>query len=140
MAFDHVKCFGCGEYGHIERDCPANSYASELGDGDKPPWCGECDRYSRLIYFIAPSGIPDRPGTVTARRCKVCNPQGHLLAVQFKRCKQCKAVTYIWDTATECGSHPPTGKRTNELITKWEAIRQAKAEREARDRAERKTA
>ena len=136
MAFENIKCFGCGEYGHIERDCPAKNYATELGDGDKPPWCNGCDRETRLVYFR-------RDSADCSRRCPVCNPQGHLLAVQFKRCKPCKSAIYVWDTRTECGSHLPIGKRTGELIAGWDAIRQAKAEREARDRAaekERKTA
>lgn len=136
MAFENVKCFGCQQYGHLERDCPEKTYAAEIGDGDKPPWCNECDRNSRLVYFI-------RDGAIAARRCQVCHPSGHLLAVQFRRCKPCKAVVYIWDNQTECGSHPPVGKRTGELIAGWDAIRLAKAEREARDRAtekERKSA
>lgn len=102
MGMDSIKCFGCGNYGHLERDCPETAYAAELGDGDKPPWCGMCDRDTRLVYYL-------RNGRDAARRCETCHPSGHLLPVQYKRCKHCKAVIYQWDRRTECGDHPPTG-------------------------------
>ena len=118
MAFENVKCFGCQQYGHLERDCPDKNYATELGDGDKPPWCQQCDRETRLVYFMTPSGIPDRPGYVTARRCTACHPSGHLLAAQFKRCKQCRSVIYEWDSRSECGSHQPVGEHL-EVDSEW---------------------
>jgi len=112
-----VKCFGCQQYGHLERDCPSKHFASELGDGDKPPWCSECDRETRLIYFR-------RDGRDCARRCTTCHPLGHLLPVQFKRCKACKSVIYIWDSRTECGSHLPVGKQ---LTVKAKAAQERKS-------------
>lgn len=104
MAYDGVKCFGCQQYGHIERDCPEKTYAAEIGGGDKPPWCGMCDRETRLVYFL-------RDGATTARRCTTCHPSSHLLPAQHKRCKGCKAVIYEWDMRSECGKHQPVGKQ-----------------------------
>lgn len=103
MGMEGVKCFGCGNYGHYERDCPEKTWASELGDGDKPPWCGQCDRETRLVYFL-------RDGEYCSRRCRTCHPSGHLLPVQFKRCGKCKSVIYEWERRTECGSHRPVGR------------------------------
>lgn len=98
-----ITCFKCGNRGHMARDCDDQNYAAEIGDGDKPMWCGMCDRDTRLVFHV-------RDGREAARRCGTCNPSGHLLAVQFKRCKDCKAVIYIWDSRTECGNHPPVGR------------------------------
>lgn len=129
MAYDNVKCFGCQNYGHIERDCPEKNYAAELGD-DKPPWCGReiCDRETRLIYFL-------RGGVRCSRRCH-CHPSGHLLPVQFKRCKPCKSAIYAWDTKTECGSHLPVGADfAAKARAKYEAEKAAKAEAERRGKA-----
>lgn len=102
MAYDYVKCFGCGNYGHIERGCPEKTYAAELGD-DKPPWCQQCERETRLVYLRL-------DGRDAARRCTTCHPSGHLLTAQFKRCKTCKAVIYQWDLRSECGKHEPVSK------------------------------
>ena len=98
-----ITCFKCGNRGHMARDCDCADYAAELGDGDKPPWCGMCDRQTRLVHF-------SRDGHDAARRCDTCHPSGHLLPAQFKRCGNCKSVIYIWDLRTECGSHRPVGK------------------------------
>lgn len=103
MGLANVKCFGCQQYGHLERDCPEKTYASELGGGDKPPWCGQCDRETRLTLVRL-------DGCDTARRCVTCHPSGHLLSAQFKRCGKCKAVIYEWDMRSECGRHQPVGK------------------------------
>lgn len=103
MSLANVKCFGCQNYGHLERDCPDKSFAAELGDGDKPPWCGMCDRVTRLVAIV-------RDGRELARRCETCHPSSHLLAAQFKRCGTCRAVIYEWDLRSECGTHQPVSK------------------------------
>jgi hypothetical protein len=102
MAFENVKCFGCQQFGHVERDCPNRNTASETGDGDKPPWCRECDRRTRIRTVR-------RDGRDIAVRCR-CHPSGHLMAGQFRRCGECKAVIYEWDMNSECGSHLPVSK------------------------------
>lgn len=105
MGIENVKCFDCGEYGHLSKDCPARNYAAELGDG-KPPWCGAeiCDRETRLVYTETADGLK-------ASRCHVCHPRSHLLPAQFARCRGCGHVVYDWDKRSECGSHQPVGKR-----------------------------
>lgn len=102
MAWDGVKCFGCGEYGHIERECPRKNSAAELGDSDKPPHCGKCDRRTRLVTVR-------RDGRDVVVRCR-CHPSGQQMAVQFKRCGECKAVVYEWDMNSPCGSHLPVSE------------------------------
>jgi len=103
MGLENVKCFGCQQYGHLERDCPEKAYAAELGDG-KPPWCGQCDTETRLQYVQTADGLK-------ARRCVTCHPQSHSLPVQFARCKSCGSLVYQWDKRSECAQHKPIGKQ-----------------------------
>jgi hypothetical protein len=98
MAFENVKCFGCQQYGHIERECPNKGNDGQAAGDDKPQWCGQCDKRTRLVYQ---DGIP--------HRCQ-CNPNSHLLPAQFRRCKTCQSVIYEWDRNSECGSHLPVSK------------------------------
>jgi ribosomal protein L32 len=98
-----AKCYECGEYGHISADCPQKLYAVEVGDG-KPPWCGQCDRETRLVYFV-------RDGIETARRCAACHPRSTTLPVTYSKCRGCGHAIYAWDVRSECGRHQEIGKR-----------------------------
>jgi hypothetical protein len=90
-----ATCYGCGEKGHIESECP---YAAELAADGKPPWCGICDRRSRLIG--APGGQP--------ARCTQCHPSRRKQLAQHRRCPTCHVVVYEWDNS-ECGHHEMPG-------------------------------
>ena len=100
MDLSSVKCFGCQQFGHLERDCP-NRNSAAAADSGKPPWCRQCDQRTRMITIR-------RDGRDVAVRCH-CHPAGHL-PVQFRRCGECKAVVYEWDGNSECGSHLPVSK------------------------------
>jgi hypothetical protein len=99
MDLASIRCFGCQQFGHLERDCTNRNSAADTGD-DGPPWCGECDRRTRLHMV-------HRDGRDAVTRCQ-CHPSG--LPAQFKRCGECKAVIYEWDRNSECGSHEPVSK------------------------------
>jgi hypothetical protein len=60
----------------------AEAVENRLG-GDKPPWCGMCDKRTRLIER---DGIP--------RRCR-CHPKTAPLA-QFRTCTVCQDHIYEW--------------------------------------------
>lgn len=112
MGIESVKCFNCQEYGHLAKDCKTKfyeqEYAAELGDG-KPPWCQQCDRETRLVYFI-------RDGIETARRCYTCHPKSQTLPEQYSRCKSCRAAVYKWDIRSECGKHTTVGQHLKPII------------------------
>lgn len=97
-----AQCWECHEYGHIADNCPSKLYAVETGDG-KPPWCGRCDRETRLVYFR-------RDGTDCARRCTTCHPRSTTFPATYTRCRECKHAIYAWDIRSECGNHQPVGK------------------------------
>lgn len=101
-----AQCWECHEYGHVAADCPAKLYASEVGDG-KSVWCGQCDRETRLVYFVRTEG--DRKYDA-ARRCTSCHPRSTTLPATYSRCKSCKHAVYAWDVRSECGKHQPIGK------------------------------
>jgi hypothetical protein len=96
-----AQCFECREYGHIAADCPSKLYASEMGDG-KAPWCGQCDRETRLVYFV-------RNGRDAARKCRNCHPQAGNIPVTYKKCQRCGKAILAWDIRSECGQHQPIG-------------------------------
>ena len=129
MGLENIKCFDCGEYGHLSKDCPRREYAAELGDG-KPPWCGReiCDRETRLVYTGTADGLK-------ASRCPHCHPRSQSLPVQFGRCRGCGHVVYSWDKRSECGKHQPVGKQLEYLKTgksEVSAAEQAAESRKAR--------
>jgi hypothetical protein len=90
-----LKCFECGDLGHIATACPN---VGQIGDG-RPMWCGTCDPRTRHYC----------DGRERAIRCQ-CHPLGHQLLRQHARCPACKQVTYPWDTS-ECGKHMEVGKQ-----------------------------
>jgi hypothetical protein len=85
-----AKCFECGKSGHVAGDCPDREVTNP---SDKPMWCHNCDRRSRLVM----TGD-------TASRCPRCHPLAHLPLVQHVRCPGCRMVVYSWDI-NECGRH-----------------------------------
>src|ERR1700734_2080718 len=88
MALEYVKCFQCQNYGHLARDCPDVKFAAELGTADdgRPPWCGQCDKRTRLLYD---------PAADSCARCPACHPEKDL-PHQFRICK-CGCAVYRWD-------------------------------------------
>jgi|SRR5579859_3914918 len=108
MGLENVKCFECQQYGHLSKDCPEKQFAAELGV-DKPPWCFQCDRETRLVYFV-------RDGVTAARKCYTCHPNSQTLPAQFAKCRACRAVIYQWDIRSECGRHTPVGRQLECLI------------------------
>lgn len=96
------KCYNCGAPGHFASGCPEIVFSAELGTGGdgRPPWCGQCDKRTRLVFD---------PDADTASRCPDCHPEKDLPA-QFRICK-CGDVIYKWDQ-TECGSHQAIGKQS----------------------------
>jgi hypothetical protein len=91
-------CYGCGESGHIESECP---YAAELAADGKPPWCGICDHRTRLVQ------VSD-DGERIPKRCPECHPNRRKHLAQLHRCNACKCLVYEWDNA-RCGHHEMPG-------------------------------
>lgn len=80
-----IKCFGCGDEGHIEPDCPNTSFAAG--------WCGICDERTRHI---------DVGDIVT--RCQECHPLARKQLKQHRKCPRCHMTVYEYDHAP-CGQH-----------------------------------
>lgn len=93
-----VDCHTCGQPGHVARDC---QWQADI-EG-RPPWCGECDRDTRLV---------DHGSYV--QRCHRCwawpakKTRFHQLLPQHKLCGGCKEIIYDFDKRP-CGSHQPLG-------------------------------
>lgn len=84
-----MKCFDCGEDGHIAPNCPNG----EIDATGKPPWCGFCSERTRLIDA----------GDLVAR-CQQCHPHRARQLPQHRKCPRCHVTVYRWDEE-ECGSH-----------------------------------
>ena len=86
-----LTCGNCGTTGqHITSECP---YTAELGHGGKPPWCGNCDKATRLV---------DHGHSMA--RCAACHPLAWKPLAQHKRCGGCNSLIYTWDNRP-CGQH-----------------------------------
>lgn len=101
-------CYGCGDEGHIEPNCP-NAVFDARG---RPPWCGICDERTRLI------------GLDEAHRCPACHPQRHAQLRQHRKCPSCHMTVYEWDNEP-CGSH--AGPAAPDRRPDRDAIRQVVA-------------
>lgn len=89
-----VKCWDCGDTGHIAGACP-NTAAT--GSDGKPPWCGSCDERTRLV------DLGDK-----MRRCHQCHPLRGRMLPQHRGCPSCGEFIYVWDHAG-CDNHQPVG-------------------------------
>ena len=84
-----MRCFDCGEDGHIAPNCPNG----EIDKTGRPLWCGFCDERTRLV-----------DGGDVAARCLQCHPARHQTLRQHRRCPHCHLIVYQWDNG-ECGNH-----------------------------------
>jgi hypothetical protein len=98
---DDRNCFTCNEPGHISANCPTRHQAQPAAN--RPVWCGECDKQTRLI---------DRGDSMA--RCWRCwgwpakgTHNGQLLA-QHRICGGCGQIAYAWDQQP-CGAHTNLG-------------------------------
>lgn len=89
-----MKCFECGDEGHIARECPNLGMTGEDG---KPIWCGSCDETTRLV------DLGDK-----LRRCYQCHPLRGKMLAQDRRCPSCRQIVYVWDHAA-CDNHQAVG-------------------------------
>ncbi len=95
-----TNCFRCGAGDHLYRDCPQDTAVSATEpESDRPAWCGQCDKHTRLI---------DHGNTM--ERCHRCwawpakGTRPHQLLAQHTRCGGCRKLTYTWDQMP-CGKH-----------------------------------
>ena len=84
-----MKCYGCGDEGHIEPHCPN----AVFDDGGRPSWCGFCDEKTRLIDHGH-----------SASRCQQCHPARNKQLRQHRKCPHCHVTVYDWDNEP-CGRH-----------------------------------
>jgi len=83
-----MKCFDCGQDGHIAPNCPNG----EIDVSGKPLWCGVCDERTRLL------------GLDEVHCCPACHPQRNRMLKQHRKCPHCHMTVHQWDNE-ECGSH-----------------------------------
>jgi hypothetical protein len=95
-----IRCFECGDEGHIAADCPNRAITSS----GKPLWCGICDERTRLIP--TPDGF---------QCCHDCHPLARRQPHQFRRCPKCHVVIYEWDTSQDCDHHATRRDTVNAL-------------------------
>lgn len=86
-----ATCFTCGVQGHISADCPNNEVLDT-----RPPWCGICDRRTRLVTIDLDNG--------TVQKCRTCHPTPNKPLAQHRRCPSCKIIVFEWD-GNQCGHH-----------------------------------
>lgn len=94
-----LTCYGCGDKGHIERECPN----AAIDAGGKPGWCGICDERTRLHET--------ETGMI---RCQQCHPLRRQQLKQNRKCPLCKVTIVEWDNAP-CGSHAIAGTARERL-------------------------
>jgi len=100
-----VKCYECGDEGHVAKACPNAIYTPASGT-----WCGYCDERTRLV------DLGDK-----VKRCPDCHPLRGQLLKQHRKCPSCREIVYEWDQAP-CGRHTEVGKQ-------WEHADVAKREK-----------
>ncbi len=102
-----MECYQCGSEDHLSRNCPGRQPPPPPEPGEeRPPWCGICDKRTRLI---------DRGDVV--QRCPSCwawpargtYPKQQL--AQHATCGGCGQVVYTWDQLP-CGKHQPVAHAT----------------------------
>lgn len=89
-----IKCENCGDAGHFASQCP---WQGELGTMTRPPWCGECDKVTRLIDHGS-----------YLQRCHRCHPRAHSRFPQHRVCGGCGQLVYAWDVLP-CDKHQALG-------------------------------
>jgi hypothetical protein len=110
-----MKCYGCGDQGHIEPHCP-----NAVFDDGKPSWCGFCDEKTRLIDHGH-----------SASRCQQCHPNRNKQLRQRRKCPHCHVTVYDWDNEP-CGRHagPTVPDKRPDRETINGLLEQARAARE----------
>jgi Zinc knuckle len=92
-----VKCFECGDDGHVSRNCPNREMLT--GEPRARTWCGMCDKQTRLV------DLGD-----SMKRCPDCHPLAGQFLKQHTRCGDCRKIIFIWDRSP-CDMHDEVGKQ-----------------------------
>ena len=99
MTMDNLKCFRCGELGHLSAGCPKHAQLQMTAEDVAMPWCGICDPRTRIRRGVEPTS-----------RCPSCHPKRHEKLVQHTRCKGCRKIICVWDVA-DCDRHQSLGPK-----------------------------